>query len=101
MENRLQRHSPHVRKNLLFYCNVQRAIKAILRLVNPSSLAHGLINLFLAKPFGSKNMLQRIFTEGTDIARTERQLREAKRHVTKKVAEKVYNWVQASYMVTN
>ena len=69
-------------------------------MVNTSSLAGGLINLFLAKPFGSKNILQRMFTEGTDIARTERQLLQAKRHVTKKIADKVYNWVHASYIAT-
>jgi len=76
----------------------QRAMSAIMRITNPVSLISSMVNLFFAKPFGAKNMVQRIFVLITEYKRTENDIKQIYNVISnKKIATKISNWVFSNY----
>ena len=58
-----------------------------------------MINLFLAKPFGAKNLLQHMLVEAADLPKTEKSIKEMKNIINnKKIVGKVLNWVTKNYI---
>jgi len=58
-----------------------KAIKAVLAIADPAKLLQGFVNLFLAKPFGGRSLMQKMAANGSEVKRTKDQLSQAKRAV--------------------
>lgn len=68
-------------------------LKGILRISNPVAMIRAVLDLFLARPFGSSSLLQRMFAGGW--ADEARQIREDAELVSRKIAdERLSNAVQ-------
>jgi hypothetical protein len=57
-----------------------------------------MIGLFLAKPLGAKNLMQRLFDVMTEISKTEKHLKTLKKHIDDKdIVETINVWVGKHY----
>lgn len=73
-------------------------LRGILRVSNPVAMIRSVLDLFLARPFGSSSLLQKMFSSG--LSEEARELREDSDLVMRKVADdrlckKVENYVNA------
>lgn len=73
-------------------------LRGILRISNPVAMVRSVLDLFLARPFGSTSLLQRMFSSG--LSDEARELREDAGMVARKIADevmcaKVQNFVDA------
>eukprot|EP01118_Nematostelium_gracile_P006319 TRINITY_DN202_c0_g2_i1.p1 TRINITY_DN202_c0_g2~~TRINITY_DN202_c0_g2_i1.p1 ORF type:complete len:697 (+),score=162.74 TRINITY_DN202_c0_g2_i1:1-2091(+) len=73
------------------------ALKTILGMTNPLKMMGSLLNLFLARPLGSRNLLQRLMEVVTDLAKTEKLVKSTKKEIDKQIAKKVEDWVNIHY----
>jgi hypothetical protein len=86
------------KKIFLFFSNKKRAIKTIFKITNPISVVSGMLNLFLARPLGARNLLQRMLAVATDIERTERDIKDYKKIIAnQKISNKIHAWVAKYY----
>jgi hypothetical protein len=69
----------------------QSIILGILKIANPFSLAQGFVNLCVARPFGVKNLMQRIMESLVRMSETEQQIARVKKNLShrKKVVKKL------------
>ena len=73
-------------------------MKAIFKITNPISVVSGMLNLFLARPLGAKNLLQRMLSVATDFERTEKDIKDYKKIINNsKIANKILGWVKKNY----
>ncbi|EFA79573.1 hypothetical protein PPL_07624 [Heterostelium album PN500] len=63
----------------LYMITPVKAIRASLAIANPITLLKGFIILFLAKPFGSRNLIQTITSVMVEIGKTERTLKKSQK----------------------
>lgn len=73
-------------------------MRSILRISNPIAMLRGILELFLARPFGSTSLLQKMFSSG--LYEEARQLKEEADLVSKKIGnermvEKLHHYVNA------
>ncbi|KAK4692607.1 hypothetical protein P7C70_g9092, partial [Phenoliferia sp. Uapishka_3] len=74
-------------------------LRGILKISNPVAMVRGVLDLFLARPFGSTSLLQKMFSSG--LADEARELKEDAEMVARKIADermvgKVQGFVEAS-----
>lgn len=74
-------------------------LRGVLKISNPVAMVRGVLDLFLARPFGSTSLLQKMFSSG--LADEARELREDAEMVARKIGDermvqKVQNFVDAS-----
>ncbi|KAN0024738.1 hypothetical protein ACTFIV_009147 [Dictyostelium citrinum] len=63
------------------------AIKASLNIANPVTLLKGMILMFLAKPFGARNLMQTICSVMVEAAKTERTAKKAQKKAEQDLSE--------------
>lgn len=73
-------------------------LRGILRISNPVAMVRSILDLFLARPFGSTSLLQKMFSSG--LGEEARELNEDAELVARKIGderlcEKVRNYVEA------
>ena len=73
-------------------------LRGILKISNPVAMVRAVLDLFLARPFGSTSLLQKMFSSG--LADEARELKEDADMVARKIADdrlvqKVQNYVEA------
>lgn len=73
-------------------------MRSILRISNPIAMLRGILELFLARPFGSTSLLQKMFSSG--LAEEAKQLKDEADLVASKIddmaiLEKVQKYVDA------
>ncbi|KAF2073205.1 hypothetical protein CYY_005487 [Polysphondylium violaceum] len=89
-----------------------KAIKASLAIANPVTLLKGIIIMFLAKPFGSRNLIQTICSVMVEGGKTDKiskkaykdaeaQLSNLKSHVKKQVLNKVKGFVANMHQISD
>ncbi|KAL1297669.1 hypothetical protein AAFC00_006221 [Neodothiora populina] len=74
------------------------ALKQIIRFANPAAVMAGVLDLFLAQPFGAKSLLQRIFGMALNdgVRSVQRSIDSLKNKIDEPVfAEKIRNYVEA------
>src|SRR5690348_13496209 len=77
---------------------VSRALIQIMKMTNPANLMSSMLNLLLARPLGTKNLLQRMFEAIADTGKTDKRLKEARKALKdKSMGTKVKNWVDKHY----
>ena len=80
------------------------ALKQIIRFANPAAVMAGVLDLFLAQPFGAKSLLQRIFGMAlNDGVRTvQRSIDTLAKKINEPIfAEKIHNYVESDEDVKN
>lgn len=73
-------------------------LRGILRISNPIAMVRAVLDLFLARPFGSTSLLQKMFSSG--LSEEARELKEDAEMVARKIddedmVQKVQNFVDA------
>lgn len=74
------------------------ALKQVIRFANPAAVMAGVLDLFLAQPFGAKSLLQRIFGMALNdgVRSVQRSIDTLKSKIDEPVlAEKIHNYVEA------
>jgi len=79
-------------------------LKSILRFSNPMAMLRGILDLFLAQPFGQKSLLQRILsiTLNDDIKKLQKNLDLLREKIgDDRLCEKIKNYVYADISIQN
>jgi hypothetical protein len=87
-----------------------RAIRATLAIANPVKLMQGLITIFVARPFGSRNLIQKFSEVVVELKKTDKIRRNIQREVEtnlrnhrpgfrKKLLLKIANYISTNYSV--
>lgn len=77
-------------------------LKNVIRLANPAAVMSGVLDLFLAQPFGTKSLLQRVFGMAIHdgIRQMQRQIEAVEKKINDDVlSEKIKNFTQADETV--
>lgn len=80
------------------------ALKQIIRFANPAAVMAGVLDLFLAQPFGAKSLLQRIFGMALNdgVRSVQRSIDTLKQKIDEPIfAEKIHNYVEADEDIKN
>lgn len=87
--------NPDSRRKLkqLCYLAPVTPLKIVLKITNPIKLLDGIVTLFLAKPFGAKNLIQQLIEVITEVRKTKSELKEAKKLVDANVCKKIHAYV--------
>jgi hypothetical protein len=77
-------------------------LRGILRISNPIAMVRAVLDLFLARPFGSTSLLQKMFSSG--LSEEARELKEDAEMVARKIddedmVQKVQNFVDAPKVI--
>eukprot|EP01116_Phalansterium_solitarium_P008016 TRINITY_DN2118_c0_g1_i1.p1 TRINITY_DN2118_c0_g1~~TRINITY_DN2118_c0_g1_i1.p1 ORF type:complete len:625 (-),score=163.57 TRINITY_DN2118_c0_g1_i1:554-2428(-) len=75
----------------------RRAIYGLLNMSNPLKRVSGLLNLFLARPFGARSLLQRMFESIVELPKTENQIYDVKQGLPPTYVSHVERWVSEAY----
>lgn len=73
-------------------------LKQVIRFANPAAVMAGVLDLFLAQPFGAKSLLQRIFGMALNdgVRSVQRSITTLTQRINEPVyAEKIHNYVEA------
>eukprot|EP01133_Synstelium_polycarpum_P005276 gene5276-6114_t len=79
MERELRDPKQIIKLKRLYMITPVKAIRASLAIANPITLLKGFIILFLAKPFGARNLIQTIASVMVEIGKTDRALKKAQK----------------------
>lgn len=80
------------------------ALKQVIRFANPAAVMAGVLDLFLAQPFGAKSLLQRIFGLALNdgVRSVQRSIDTLKQKIDEPIfAEKIHNYVEADEDIKN
>ncbi|KAF1346866.1 hypothetical protein BDV97DRAFT_300680 [Delphinella strobiligena] len=80
------------------------ALKQVIRFANPAAVMAGVLDLFLAQPFGAKSLLQRIFGMALNdgVRSVQRSIDTLKQKIDEPIfAEKIHNYVEADEDIKN
>eukprot|EP01119_Soliformovum_irregulare_P021849 TRINITY_DN7350_c0_g1_i2.p1 TRINITY_DN7350_c0_g1~~TRINITY_DN7350_c0_g1_i2.p1 ORF type:complete len:525 (+),score=171.24 TRINITY_DN7350_c0_g1_i2:78-1652(+) len=84
--------------SLLYNLAPIMGIKAVLMIANPLKMLSSMIGLFLARPLGTKNLLQRMFEIIVDLSKTSSLAKEQRKKISDKhLREKISSWTQSKY----
>jgi hypothetical protein len=76
----------------------RNALLAILKLSNPFSMIESMISLFLVRPLGAKNLMQRMMSIVAELSKSEKLLGEAQKILNnKRVIPVLQSWVSRFY----
>jgi hypothetical protein len=73
----------------------QKLMMAVLKITHPAALTKGITSLFVARPFGAKNLMQRCMESMLRVSETETEIRQLKKLLAsrhRKVAKKIKNY---------
>ncbi|PRP84705.1 hypothetical protein PROFUN_07955 [Planoprotostelium fungivorum] len=75
----------------------RKSLKALLYFTNPMKVFSGLIDLFLARPFGAKNLVQHMFENSFQKSKTDALVHQLKKNMDKEVKRKIETWSKTVY----